>query len=143
MSQYTKYIARGFFTLLGALLAVVLVFIFVQYLLQQPSQTNTNVSPVPAPPTAVPTEVASEDSVINDEQMIEEVTPSGVYLRDLPLTDSQRNVAETVGIDVETYYISPETIACIESEISSERYEAIKGGDTPSIVEATKLVKCL
>jgi len=136
--------------LLGAMALVVLVFLFIQYIIATPSS-----QPAPSPGgqtqiTAETLETESSDSVTEagadtEEIKISETTPSsgGMYLRDLPLTEAQRSLAKTFRIDVDTYYLTPETIGCAERELGSERYTAIVGGDTPGFAEATKLLKCL
>lgn len=66
-----------------------------------------------------------------------------IPLRNLPLSDTQRSLIETAGIDVETFVISPEMVTCAENTLGSERFSAIVAGDSPSFLEGTRLLGCI
>lgn len=139
MTQYLKYFLRGFITMLGAVVAVVVVYFLVQSLLLKGETKMPNLPYTPETQESSQTEVVSEETT----SATTDLTPGGIYLRDLPLTEAQVDMAETFGINVDTYYISPETIGCAENALGADRYQAIVGGESPSFTEATKLLKCL
>lgn len=142
MSQYLKYILRGFLTMLGAILAVVVVYFLVQTLLLKSDDGVTSI-PIISDTNKNSDGAVAPDTSDTSASSAAEPAPGGIYLRDLPLTDAQVSMASTFGIDVETYYIAPETINCAENSLGADRYQAIVGGESPSFTEATKLLNCL
>ena len=56
------------------------------------------------------------------------------------LTDSQKKMLDTLGIDVNK--VTPEMIACAETSLGASRTAEIKNGATPSFSEGVKLVAC-
>lgn len=61
------------------------------------------------------------------------------------LTPAQRQVLRTLGIDESALptTLTPELEACFVGKIGTDRVEAIKGGDTPSLIEGMKAMACL
>lgn len=74
-------------------------------------------------------------------QATDEIQP--IPLRDLPLSDTQRSMIEVAGIDVETFVITADMIACAEEKLGSERFQAVIGGEAPSFLEGTRLLGCI
>jgi hypothetical protein len=58
------------------------------------------------------------------------------------LSDGQRRLLSTLGIDADTLVITPEMAACAESKIGTSRLEEITNGSTPSFTEGAHLLAC-
>jgi hypothetical protein len=58
------------------------------------------------------------------------------------MTDGQRKMLETMGIDPNNVKITPEVIACAEAKVGAERMQEIQNGATPSMIEGGKLFAC-
>ena len=58
------------------------------------------------------------------------------------LTDSQKKMLSTLGIDAESITVTPEMAACAESSLGASRMNEIVNGATPSFTEGVKLVAC-
>jgi hypothetical protein len=58
------------------------------------------------------------------------------------LSDGQRQLIETLGIDANSISITPEMIACAEAKLGAARVEEIKNGATPSFSEGVSLAAC-
>ncbi len=58
------------------------------------------------------------------------------------LTDQQKAIAESFGIDPDTVTITPAMIACAEQKVGSARLAEIKDGATPSFLEGAALLTC-
>ena len=129
--------------MVGAILAVILVFVLVQYFLNTPESEISEVFDSVTDKVTGNGKTSDTDIDTVSETSDSVVEPGGIYLRDLPLTDSQQSMAENFGFDVETYYITPETVSCAEASLGADRYQAIIDGESPSLIEATKLMKCL
>ena len=66
-----------------------------------------------------------------------------IPLSSIPLTDSQKKAAETFGIDVDTFVITPAMISCAEVKLGKDRVDAIIAGASPSMTESLSLMACL
>lgn len=58
------------------------------------------------------------------------------------LSDSQRQMLATMGVNSETITLTPAMVACAEAEVGVGRLEEIKDGATPSFSEGFKLFSC-
>lgn len=58
------------------------------------------------------------------------------------LSEAQRDMLKTFGIDSDTLVISSEMIACAEQAVGEERLTAITNGAAPSPLEAIKMAPC-
>lgn len=58
------------------------------------------------------------------------------------MTDGQRKMLQSLGVDTDSITVTPEMMACAESSLGNERIDAIQNGDTPSFLEGTKLMTC-
>ena len=67
----------------------------------------------------------------------------GVPLRDLPLGDSQKSALEKVGVDVETFVITPVMQSCAAEKLGAERMDEIIAGSAPSTIETARLLPCI
>lgn len=131
-----KFLLISLSLLVVSLLMVVAVFFYVSVQLKQ---SQTEVVGLPATPQASTTKDSSEDAVAVESSTAKE----GIPLRDLPLGEGQRSVLETVGVDVDTFIITPEIQACAALKLGDERMNAIIAGEAPTVFETTKLLSCL
>ncbi len=58
------------------------------------------------------------------------------------LTEDQKKMLSSFGIDPNTVTITPEMIACAEGKLGQARIEEIKNGATPSFTEGVSLAAC-
>lgn len=58
------------------------------------------------------------------------------------LSDGQKKMLSTMGIDPESFVVTPEMVACAEASLGSARVLEIQNGDTPSFTEGVKLAAC-
>ncbi len=58
------------------------------------------------------------------------------------LTDSQRKMLESFGLNPDTIVITPAIISCAEAKVGKDRMAEIQNGATPSFLEGTSLVAC-
>lgn len=130
MKIFIWIVAAILFTALGA---VVGVYFYIQH------QLALSQVPVPALEATTTSEVVSGTAATTPVP----VTVDPIPLRNLPLTDGQKQTAETFGVDVETFVITPDMQVCAEEKLGSERFADIVSGDTPSVVESMKLLGCL
>lgn len=130
MKIFIWIVAAILFTALGA---VVGVYFYIQH------QLALSQVPVPALEATTTSEVVSDTTVTAPEPM----TVDPIPLRSLPLTDGQKQTAETFGVDVETFVITPAMQVCAQEQLGEERFDAIIDGETPSMIESMKLLGCL
>jgi len=74
--------------------------------------------------------------------LVGSVSQEEVTLDTSALTDGQRTLLESLGVDTDSITLTPDMIACAEAKVGSERLTAIKNGDTPSFFEGAKLMTC-
>ena len=115
-----------------AVLIVVVIFILLQRHYNSVSKQYDQVADE-APPLINNIETNTEDPVEADE---------GMSLKDLNLSDSQQDMVEKLGIDVDTFVITKEMIECAENKLGKERYQAILAGSAPTFFESLSLVAC-
>lgn len=133
--------------LLVALLATVTVWLLLQK--EYSTQYNDGNRNDEAKVETQETTTVETDSVTEEPQTESASSNTNVTLvepiplRNLPLSDTQRSLIETAGIDVETFVISPEMVTCAENTLGSERFSAIVEGDSPSFLEGTRLLGCI
>ncbi|MEK7638912.1 MAG: hypothetical protein AAB388_01990 [Patescibacteria group bacterium] len=81
---------------------------------------------------------AQEDSR-DESKEVEE----GIPLKTLPLTPAQANALGSVGIDIETFIITPSMILCGQQVLGPSRFDAIVDGAAPTFFEMVTLTPCL
>lgn len=129
-----------------ALLIAVGVFIFLSLQLEPVEQstraaTETG-STVNAPlGGGILTSPAAEGATSSDTLPV--MPSDGIPLRDLPLSETQRSILSGVGVDVETFIITPAVQVCAEEKLGADRMMEIVDGDAPSVIETTRLLPCL
>lgn len=92
--------------------------------------------------TATSTVQTGTTSARSDNTENTSVETESVAANALPLTEGQRSAAEAVGIDVDALVLTPAMIECARSKLSSERIEALIGGETPTFTETITLLPC-
>lgn len=103
-----------------------------------PPSTDTP-SPVPARgegATVAPTSSAPLPSPVIDQQ-------KSIPLSSLPLSDTQKKLLAGVGIDSETFVITPAMITCANEKLGDTRMKEIIGGSAPGALEMASLMRCL
>ena len=101
-------------------------------------------TPIPNSTPEEPIEIedsnASADEVRTEQAS---ATPTqGAAVRTENLTESQRDLLEMLGIDVNEVTITPEMITCAEAKVGRERLNEIANGATPSFAEGVSLISC-
>ena len=81
----------------------------------------------------------STDSDNNDGQKIDD---GGKTVDPSMLTEGQRKLLKTLGVDTNNITITPEMIACAEAKVGADRVTEIQNGATPSFTEGAKLAAC-
>lgn len=122
-----KFLIISSSLLILALLATVVVFFIV----------NKEIGSTPAAP-----EPEVETAIVFTEPSVT-VPEEGVPLRDLPLGDTQRSALETVGVDVETFVITPAMQVCAAEKLGFERMNEIVAGAAPTVLETARIAPCI
>ena len=58
------------------------------------------------------------------------------------LSEGQKQMLSSFGIDPNSVTITPEMISCAEGKLGAARIEEIKNGATPSFTEGASLIAC-
>jgi hypothetical protein len=93
--------------------------------------------------SALPNEEGSTDTGPVSGTEVFSVPEGGVKLSTLNLGENQIKALEAAGIDVETFVITQPMISCGVGKLGDSRAAEIFAGDTPSLIETTKLLPCL
>lgn len=126
-----------------ALLFVIGVFVYINLSLSAPKGTSDEVAPEPIlEPQQNPTSAEMTNNE-DDVETPETVPVGGIPLRDLPLSEGQREMIAFAGIEVDTFIITPAMQQCAEEKLGAERMAAIVSGDTPTLIEMTRMLPCL
>tara|TARA_B100000745_G_scaffold299771_1_gene251435 strand:+ start:1873 stop:2307 length:435 start_codon:yes stop_codon:yes gene_type:complete len=144
MTSLKIFIIVGVAFLLGAAGTAGFVWYLVQDTLAPDSTsilkdlTDSEAENVPAAETDIqPAQETQSGSIA------ETVPEEGIPLPTESLTDGQKAVAEAVGVDVDTFVITPQMVGCIEQKLGTTRTQAIMDGDTPSVIEVARIAGCL
>lgn len=147
----SKYLIFSGGVLCGVLLVVVGVFVYVQTMLKPtgsavvatttPSQVTETVATVSPAGTAVTgTTPKSSTTVVSDAgPLLTEPIP----LSRLPLTDTQKQLVSGLGIDYDTFMITPEMATCAEGRLGRDRVKELIAGSAPTFSEVAALARCL
>jgi hypothetical protein len=84
------------------------------------------------------------------KQEVSETTTPGTDTKPSPatsisvdaLTDSQKKMLESLGVNTEAITVTAAMIACAEAKLGKARIEEIKNGATPSMLEGVSLMAC-
>jgi hypothetical protein len=137
-----RFLILTFSLLIFALFVTVVVWYFVL----QNIMSKQPAAPAPAATDMATTTASLDESLemsIVDDDLTLVSTPKSVPLRDLPLSDEQRSVVGAVGIDVETFVITPEMQSCAAEKLGVERFAEILAGAAPGPLETASLLPCL
>jgi len=148
--------------LLLVLLLAVSVFAYIQHelLTQMRSQTETVAGAKPQTTTdevdfsshSAPAEEsespqkANEESITPNEGSDVPSTPvlaEPIPLSQLPLTETQKDLLRSAGIDPATFIITPAMVTCAQSRLGEQRFAEIIAGNTPGPTEVFSLLRCL
>jgi hypothetical protein len=125
-----KFLVFSGVFLLGAVVAVIIVFLLINHY----SGTST-----PASPSVSSTTDKAKESAA---KVLQTVPDSGLPLKTLKLSDQQKTAAKTVGINPDTFVITKTMLACAIEKIGNARVTEIMSGATPSVLETAKLLPC-
>ncbi len=86
---------------------------------------------------------ASAPTTTNAEDNTSDVTATeGTTIQASSLSDGQKKLLGTLGIDADSINVTPEMAACAEASLGASRMNEIVSGATPSFTEGVKLVAC-
>lgn len=127
--------------LLLAVVATVVVFMLVTAASSSDGQSNT------IDRRTISTNSTNEQRdqsplVESAEPELDEIA-TGTPVSDIPLTEGQKDVLDTLGVNTESFVITPAMINCAESRLSKERVNEITSGATPTLLETARLSTCL
>lgn len=128
-----KFLILSGIFLLGAIIAVVAVYAMITYYLssgmsQQPQSSATDVT---------------NEAPTNGTTTLDSVPENGIPFSSVKLSDQQKTVVNTLGINPDSFVITKEMLACAIEKIGQERVTDITTGSAPTVVETAKLVPCL
>jgi hypothetical protein len=76
------------------------------------------------------------------EAMTETSRPD-IPLASLALSAEQRALAESFGINVDSFVITGAMQVCAEETLGADRFASVLAGEAPSFLEASRLLRCL
>jgi hypothetical protein len=68
---------------------------------------------------------------------------TGFPLSDIQLSDEVRSALPLLGIEYETFFVTPAMMQCAQTSLGDARMQAIKGGEQPTWRELVTLRGCL
>ncbi len=86
--------------------------------------------------------VTGGGSSSEDYAGVENANEVAFTIRGENLTDSQKKMLNTMGIDSAQIQVTYAMLACAEAEIGASRVSEIQNGATPSVSEGLKLIAC-
>lgn len=117
------------------LLGILMIAIFgVGFMIGRFTADGDSYSSKSSPDSSVSTSESSGSDVVAEE--------GGTTINASSLTDSQRKMLSSLGIDADSITVTPEMIACAEAELGASRVNEITNGASPSFGEGLKLVAC-
>lgn len=91
-------------------------------------------------------EVVADNPPVSSDQSSGSDSPAtteeAIVIDTSSLSEGQRKMLETMGIDSNAITLTPVMITCAEAAIGAERLQAIKNGATPTFSEGFKLFNC-
>ncbi len=139
-----KFLITTSLFLVIALLFVVSVFVLL----------NLSFSESPVEPKAVANEtVLKSDTFVSkttpaldnvaEQEMSEVPEKVGIPLSDIPLSDTQKDTLDMVGVDADTFVVTPAMEVCAREKLGDERLADIVTGSAPTVMETARLLPCL
>ncbi len=121
-------------------------FIYHYFLGAAPLEQTTDTTTVGGVVEAVKKTIFTENEappVVNEVTKNVSIPDAGIELSSLSLKPEHEAMLKKVGIDVETFVITKEMMACAEGEVGSERVSEYINGSSPTLAEMTGLIGCL
>jgi len=134
-----RFLLFGLIALVIALVSTVAVFWYVQYQLQLNDEARQVLSEQPA------VDASSSAAAVTSADASTELRASpeeGIPLKSLPVNETQEKVLDAVGVDTETFIITPTMIDCAQKKLGMSRYNEIIAGAAPTILEGMSLLQC-
>ncbi len=102
--------------------------------------------PVPEERVEIVEKEAGPQSVGQEKNEMPQVkttdTPEEIVVAGDQLTNTQKTTLETLGLETDSFTITPQTIACAEGELGKVRLDEIVAGSAPGPIESLKLLGC-
>ena len=147
MSHLTKFIIGSCIALLVAILAVVTVYMYIQFALVTNVEALNEeevVFGLDEKELEVSTILEEEKEVADEKsELLQEPEQESIPLKDVPLSEKQTQTLDTFGVDVETFVITSAMISCAEAKIGSKRVAEIASGSATTFSETLTLAPCL
>jgi hypothetical protein len=94
------------------------------------------------PSTMQTSEGDIDSNIETSETESKTVMTKPIVVKKDSLSDTQKNMLETLGYSESTITITPEMIACGEEAVGAGRLKEITDGSAPSPLESVKLLPC-
>lgn len=109
--------------------------VYVWYMLQEINTATNGTSMQNEQPSSIEnTETLPPSEGLPAEPII-------IKTEDLP--ETQQKIVKELGLEGDSFTITPEMVKCAESAIGADRVDAIVNGSAPSTIESLKLLPCL
>lgn len=106
-----------------------------------------SVAPAEKTVDALNSVVTEANTLVEEKEIVkklsEKIPEQGIALSSLKLSDAQEKILSAANIDVNTFTITPAMLMCAGEKIGAERVAALSQGESPTLIELTKLVPCL
>lgn len=89
--------------------------------------------------TSTPSPATQTESASEDTSSVPETETIDVASQ---MTESQKNLLRSFGLNPDEVTITAEMVACAETKVGASRVEEIKNGATPSFMEGASLLAC-
>jgi hypothetical protein len=128
----------------GLITGVVMVIVFIGgftlgYIVA-PSSTTDNESGMMEGVFSSDADTSESDAAA--QSSADTVPAEGTTLNTSAMSDGQRKLLESLGVDADSITLTPEMLACAEEKLGNDRMTAVQNGETPSFFEGTKLMAC-
>lgn len=132
-----KYVIISSVLLIGALIFSGLLFWFIStnYEIKDTAVFEKEVEPTITKP--------ADEVLIPTDSNPTAVKTDSVPLKDIALTPDQVETLTKVGVDVDTYVLTPDLITCFETALGKEKWQEIIAGAKPGVLDIAKLVPCV
>lgn len=139
----SKYLIFGGGVLFGVVMVVVGVFVYVQMMLRPATVAPVSSSTPAVMETIEESDVVSSDATVVPASDVGPLLSEPIPLSRLPLTDTQKQLVSGLGIDYDTFMITPEMATCAEGRLGRDRVKELIAGSAPTFSEVTVLARCL
>lgn len=87
--------------------------------------------------------IVSPSTSESEAQEVLKVPAEGILVSDIPLSEENQVLLESIGVNTETMIITPEMAGCAEGRLGEERVLEILNGAAPGLLELGQLSTCL